>query len=254
MVSLLQREVSGASRRLLQFAVRDAVANPRAMPEASLKRLRSVVSMPNDDSSVVEHPRRIKSVARVPNGMASVIKAVAEAAEDSVRVKSSANVFDRLSRGTESHVEPVSYEKGRIEDVQFRDLHIQKRSTYLQRRGQNVGNTSELKNDGGETEGYDGVDVSEMDVHPSGGNKGEKSMMVDKSGGDATRKVYQDKSAIDIAITKKTSQHIPPGSANTWKPPQGAPTPGIPRIRDVTVNGNVSHRQTDGCSFRFLII
>ncbi|XP_042500105.1 uncharacterized protein LOC122078255 isoform X2 [Macadamia integrifolia] len=88
-----------ASRRLLQFAVREAVGTLRPSnlrTEASSKRLRSVVSTATVDSSTDEQPQRIKSVARVPNAMATAIKAAAEAAEDVVKVRCSGNVFDRL--------------------------------------------------------------------------------------------------------------------------------------------------------------
>lgn len=90
-----------APRRLLQFAVRDAVATSRPSTitaEPSLKRLRSVVSTTAEDSNLEEHPQKIRSVARVPNAMATAIKAIAEAAKDVRRVRSSGNVFDRLGR------------------------------------------------------------------------------------------------------------------------------------------------------------
>lgn len=98
----LKREVS-ATRRLLQFAVRDAVATTmpsNSVLEPSRKRLRSVVSTSTGLSSEEVHPRRIQSMARLPNPMATAIKAVAEAAED-VRKIRSGNVFDRLSRGAD---------------------------------------------------------------------------------------------------------------------------------------------------------
>ncbi|KAL4562262.1 hypothetical protein LXL04_034460 [Taraxacum kok-saghyz] len=95
----------GASRRLLQFAVRDAVATSRSTSgltltsEPSFKRLRSVVSTPNEP----DRPK-IRSVARVPKSMAVAIKAVADAAKDvAVKVKPpSGNVFDRLGHSDES--------------------------------------------------------------------------------------------------------------------------------------------------------
>lgn len=91
----------GASRRLLQFAVRDAVATSRSTgltSEPSLKRLRSVVSTPNED---FQSRPKLRSVARVPKAMAVAIKAVADAAKDVVKVKPSGNVFDRLGRSVE---------------------------------------------------------------------------------------------------------------------------------------------------------
>ncbi|XP_071690039.1 uncharacterized protein [Rutidosis leptorrhynchoides] len=91
----------GASRRLLQFAVRDAVATSRptgSTSEQSNKRLRSIVSTPTDDTFIEERRPKIRSVARVPKSMAVAIKAVADAAKDVVKVKHSGNVFDRLGR------------------------------------------------------------------------------------------------------------------------------------------------------------
>ncbi|KAL3516498.1 hypothetical protein ACH5RR_023400 [Cinchona calisaya] len=93
-----------APRRLLQFAVRDAVATSRpsnVSAEPSLKRLRSVVSTSAEDSNLEESPPRIRSVARVPNAMATAIKAVAEAAKDVQRVRATGNVFDRLGCATD---------------------------------------------------------------------------------------------------------------------------------------------------------
>lgn len=107
--SQVKREVGpkstlGASRRLLQFAVRDAVATSRPTgltSEPSFKRLRSVVSTPTEDSPLEEKRPKIRSVARVPKAMAVAIKAVADAANDVVKVKPSGNVFDRLGRGAD---------------------------------------------------------------------------------------------------------------------------------------------------------
>ncbi|KAI7738703.1 hypothetical protein M8C21_013785, partial [Ambrosia artemisiifolia] len=95
--------IGGASRRLLQFAVRDAVGTSRPSgltSEPSFKRLRSAVSTHTDDSTLEDRPPKIRSLARVPKAMAVAIKAVAEAAQDVVKVKSSGNVFDRLGHNS----------------------------------------------------------------------------------------------------------------------------------------------------------
>ena len=79
-----------APRRLLQFAVRDAVGTSNASisaKEPSFKRLRSVVSTSFGDSSLPDRPNRIQSIAKVPNSMAIMIKATAEAVEDVTKVK-----------------------------------------------------------------------------------------------------------------------------------------------------------------------
>ncbi|XP_039011998.1 uncharacterized protein LOC120141138 [Hibiscus syriacus] len=87
-----------APRRLLHIAVRDAVGtSPVSVKEPSSKRLRCVVSTSSGDVPI--RHRRIQPVARVPNSMATVIKAVAEAAEDVTKVKSAGSAFDRLGPG-----------------------------------------------------------------------------------------------------------------------------------------------------------
>ncbi|PON81343.1 Splicing factor-like protein [Trema orientale] len=238
-----------APRRLLQFAVRDAVAMSRpsnSPTEPSLKRLRSVVSTSTTDSSVVDRPRRIQSVARVPNPMSAVIKAVAEAAEDVTRVKSSGNVFDRLGRGLDvsgPHDQFVSYGEATIEDGEYGDVNkiqSKKRSTYLQRTdhsGQYAGSMTMLEDETGldsdsmsEDEGYDDVNVlgrSVTDVAQSGtsaGNRGEDSMMVEYSvakNGDDRMKLMRNKDQDKPAVASNSSQKIVNISVNVnaWKPP-----------------------------------
>ncbi|KAG8362580.1 hypothetical protein BUALT_BualtUnG0061800 [Buddleja alternifolia] len=123
-----KREVSqptvSAPRRLLQFAVRDAVATSRPSnltTEPSLKRLRSVVSTSAGDSSVEEHPQRIRPVAGSRTSMSAAIKAVEEAAKDVGRVRPSRNVFDRLGRAIDVsnaiHREEYEEYEGVAEDV-----------------------------------------------------------------------------------------------------------------------------------------
>lgn len=132
-----------APRRLLQFAMRDAVATTRpssAAKEPHSKRLRSVVSASNSDTT--NRSRRLESVAKVPNPMATVIKAVTEAAEDVVRVKSS-SVFDRLGRQscdmdlTESTGQLAEYGVTSVENDKYGNInHTEDRpysATYLER-------------------------------------------------------------------------------------------------------------------------
>lgn len=142
-----------ATRRLLQFAVRDAVAtnrpsNSTLAPSPSLKRLRSVVSTSVDDSSLPERPQRIRSVARAPTALATAIRAVAEAAKDVTKVRSSVNVFDRLGRATDvpDHSIPSMEESMQavaedVQDQSFADAS-ESYSTYLHRRdysGKHIG-------------------------------------------------------------------------------------------------------------------
>ncbi|XP_062115325.1 uncharacterized protein LOC133829613 [Humulus lupulus] len=237
-----------APRRLLQFAVRDIVSMSRpsnAPTEPSLKRLRSVVSTSTTDSSVVDRPRRLQSVARVANPMSAVIKAVAEAAEDVSRVKSSGNVFDRLGRAMDvsgSHDQFASYGEATFEDGEFgaaNEIQKQKQSTYLKRSdhsGQYIGNMTMLGDETGlasdsmsENEGYDDVNVLGHNIRDvsqtgtSGGNKGEESMMVEysvaKNANDRMRSI-RDKVQGQPAVASNTSQKIVNISVNvnTWKP------------------------------------
>ncbi|KAL0717075.1 hypothetical protein Bca4012_066397 [Brassica carinata] len=101
-----QREAKpNVSSRLLQFAMRDALGTSKPA-EPSLKRLRSVVSASTQDSSDPNPAQKIRSSARVVNPMATVIKAVAEAAEDAKNPKSGRSVFDRISHsaGLDQHM------------------------------------------------------------------------------------------------------------------------------------------------------
>ncbi|KAJ0623161.1 putative nuclear polyadenylated RNA-binding protein Nab2/ZC3H14 [Helianthus annuus] len=135
--TLSKSTLGGASRRLLQFAVRDAVGTSRPTgltSEPSFKRLRSAVSTPTDDSSLEDRPPKIRSLARVPKAMAVAIKAVADAAQDVVKVKPTGNVFDRLGRISTDASDTI--EDGKHEaDV----------PTYS---GQHVGDVSMMEHDG----------------------------------------------------------------------------------------------------------
>ncbi|KAL6565697.1 hypothetical protein OROHE_004752 [Orobanche hederae] len=115
-----QREVSrsdvGAPRRLLQFAVRDAVATSRpnnATAEPSRKRLRSVVSTSTGDLLQEERPQRIRHTL-----LSAAIKAAAEAVEDVSKLRPSHNVFNRLGHATDVSNTTYNQEHGRVaEDV-----------------------------------------------------------------------------------------------------------------------------------------
>ncbi|KAI3826934.1 hypothetical protein L1987_00994 [Smallanthus sonchifolius] len=134
--------LGGASRRLLQFAVRDAVGTPRSTgltSERSNKRLRSAVSTPTHDSPLEDRLPKIRSVARVPKAMAVAIKAVADAAQDVIKVKPLVNVFDRLGRGSTDTSDTIDRftEDGK---------HKADVPTYS---GQYVGDVSMIEHDGG---------------------------------------------------------------------------------------------------------
>lgn len=237
-----------APRRLLQFAVRDALTTSRqsnSATEPTLKRLRSVVSTSTGDSSLVDPPRRIQSVARVPTSMATVMKAVAEAAEDVTRVKSSGSVFDRLGRGlnvSETSGPLASFREVATEDVDYEDsiqIHERTQSTYLQRSqysGQYAGNTM-LESETGlpsdsvsDNEGFDDVNVMGRRVADvsltgtSGGNKGENSLMVQysvaKNAEDLRRKSMNKDQGQPTAAANNSHKIVNISvNVNTWKPP-----------------------------------
>ncbi|KAK1552010.1 hypothetical protein Q3G72_008808 [Acer saccharum] len=231
-----------APRRLLQFAVRDAVGTTRPSTsgtEPSSKRLRSVVSASTGNTELVERPRRIRSVATVPNSLATVIKAVAEAAEDVTRVKSGGNVFDRLGRGMDR---PTELREAAIEDEEYKNFNQIQQQTgpaYLDRldyRGQYDGDMTMLESETvlpfdtiSDNEGYEDARVTGRMVtdipqsRPYVGNKGEDSL-VQYSLAKNTDDLVQ------IARNKDQHQPVAPMSSsrkvvntsmnvNTWKPP-----------------------------------
>ncbi|KAI3448912.1 hypothetical protein Pfo_005577 [Paulownia fortunei] len=169
-----QREVSqstaSAPRRLLQFAVRDAVATSRpsnATAEPSLKRLRSVVSTATGDSSLEERPQRIRRTS-----MSAAIKAAAEAVKDVSKVRPSRNVFDRLGHATDVSNTTNHREYGGVaEDVGAGDFSVEMENfhpAYYSRNDSNrlqKGNMSPFYDTimdsdlGYDMEGYDDVDV-----------------------------------------------------------------------------------------------
>uniref|UniRef100_A0A2N9IGK9 RRM domain-containing protein n=1 Tax=Fagus sylvatica TaxID=28930 RepID=A0A2N9IGK9_FAGSY len=238
-----------APRRLLQSAVRDAVATSRPsnlVNEPKLKRLRSVVSTSTGDSLLVDHPQRIQSIARVPNPMATVIKAVAEAAEDVIKVKSSGSVFDRLGRGMDvsetSGRHHAEFREAAVEDGEYGDtnrIQPQTWSSYHKKsdyNGQYVGNMTMLESETGlasdstsDNEGYDDVNIMGrrvMDVSETGtsaGNKGEDSLMVQYSvaqkADDVMRRNKDHDQAVAAANSSRSKIVNISVNVNTWKPP-----------------------------------
>lgn len=95
--------VIGAPRRLLQFAVRDAVRTLQPVAsssESASKRLRSVVSTLASDSTLdITHIRlqKTNSDLKIP-GATAALRAAAEAAEDALKDSFSGSVFSRLGR------------------------------------------------------------------------------------------------------------------------------------------------------------
>jgi len=103
----------GASRRLLQFAVRDAVKAVQptsSSAEPASKRLRSVVSTTSAENHCdrrsersQDNPSDRRSERTRPTlqvqGAALALRAAAEAAADSTKVRSTGSVFKRLGQG-----------------------------------------------------------------------------------------------------------------------------------------------------------
>lgn len=89
------------SRRLLEFAVRDAVKTAQQSSfkvEPAAKRLCSVLST-SADTLLDERPQRPRPSLRMPVSVSVALKAAAEAAEDVTKSKNAGSVFDRLGRG-----------------------------------------------------------------------------------------------------------------------------------------------------------
>ncbi|XP_057798002.1 uncharacterized protein LOC131014141 [Salvia miltiorrhiza] len=180
-----KRDVSqstvSAPKRLLQFAVRDAVATSRpsnATAEPSFKRLRSVVS--TTDSYAEARPQRIHRAS-----MSVAIKAMAEAVKDVTKVRPSRNVFDRLGNAmdglnTSSHREYGGIAEGAIDgdfNVEMESLH----SSYHLRNDISMlqeGNMSSFHEEvRGTGLGYDRENCDERggegtDIYPSGSSGG----------------------------------------------------------------------------------
>jgi len=119
--------VIGAPRRLLQFAVRDAVrtvqpVTPRS--ESASKRLRSVVSTLASDSTLdITHIRlqRTNSDVRIP-GATAALRAAAEAAEDAIKGSFLGSVFNRLGRmPTINHTETLRDQDPEGEEYENKD-------------------------------------------------------------------------------------------------------------------------------------
>ncbi|KAH1211125.1 Polyadenylate-binding protein 2 [Glycine max] len=227
-----------APRRLLQFAVRDAVATSRTATgmsvEPSLKRLRSVVSTSAGDSSFVERPQRMQLASRVSNPMATMIKAVAEAAEDVIKSKPSGSVFDRLGRGIDT-----SDDNRQLEDsYQHQEQHHLFHSQRTEYNGGYAANTTMAGHETGypsdsnsDNEGFNDINVMDhrvsgaSQISPSVGNRGNDSLMVQYSVAknvDDSLRQKRNREQEQLAASPNTSHKIVNISVNvnTWKPPQ----------------------------------
>ncbi|XP_073098735.1 uncharacterized protein [Elaeis guineensis] len=239
----------GAPRRLLQFAVRDAVRTVQQQSitktEPTSKRLRSVVSTSTTDSVQEKRPQRTKSVARVPGALSTALKAAAEAAEDVKKVRSSSSVFDRLGQGIDT-VEPINqssdFRAPELEDGEYENfdqipalnqVHYHERSDYnrdfagdMTMADKETGMDDDYASDNDE---YDKVGIvthhgSDASQSASSAHEDKKSRMeysVAKKADDVvrrTRVMDQDLPANSAAVTSSKILNISV-NVNTWKPP-----------------------------------
>lgn len=236
----------GAPRRLLQFAVRDAVgtlksSNPKSKP--TLKRLRSVVSTSTEDTSLHDEPQRIKPVSRLSSSVTTAYRAAAEAAEDAAKVRGSANVFDRLGHSLVSGVTKQQLESKTltVEDTEYEDTgdmtnshsKYNEQTEYIEDFGGNTTmldrNTGAAYDSASDNEGYDGVNGGHsrvMEASQTGTSyrqKDEESLMVQysvaKNTNESPRTRVKDQNSTPSGAT--TSRKIVNISVNvnTWKPP-----------------------------------
>ncbi|KAK1305916.1 hypothetical protein QJS10_CPA10g00141 [Acorus calamus] len=197
----------GAPRRLLQFAVRDAVGTSKqqnSRPERVSKRLRSVVSTSTMDVALDDQYQKTRSTGRVQSAVATAIKAAAEAAEDVIKPRFSGSVFDRL--GNSKHrAKPIDQttELGEhvMEDGEFEDFdqHLSPENVDYCQRSDNEGE--------------------------SAGNKEKNTLMVQYSVAKDTDEVIrktrlndQDSSVPSVANASRKIVNISV-NVNTWKPP-----------------------------------
>ncbi|KAL5707927.1 hypothetical protein ACHQM5_018776 [Ranunculus cassubicifolius] len=230
------RPLNDAPRRLLQFAVRDAVGTTRpsvSKPKSTFKRLRSVVSTSTADITLDEEPQRIRSVPRLSSAVTTAFKAAAEAAEDVSKVRGSANVFDRLGHsvnvsGVTTHASEVKEIKD-VEYVDFDNMVVENRYTNYHEQNEYVedvaGNTVML--DRNADTAYDSASDNDgyreaSQTATSYGQKDDDSLTVQYSVAKNTNEIprmrVKDQNSNPIGAT--TSRKIVNISVNvnTWKP------------------------------------
>ncbi|GAB2289049.1 hypothetical protein Dimus_023351 [Dionaea muscipula] len=246
----ISRRTVNAPMRLLQFAVRDAVATSRpshSSSEPAVKRLRSVVS---SSTSQETRPLRLQSAATVPNAAATAIRSVAEAAEDVMKkFKPTGNVFDRLSHGVDvpESSERLSTLKSGVIDAEydnFDQIHEEAYEMNQQRTvhgGKYIDDRTMVGSGSGfacdsesDNEGFDSVNVvgrgiaDVSQIAKSAGEKNDGSMMLQYSvaqNADEIRRPSrvrdQDPSVSKASASRKIVNISV--NVNTWKPPDYQP-------------------------------
>ncbi|CAH9122855.1 unnamed protein product [Cuscuta epithymum] len=207
-----------APRRLLQFAVRDALATSRQSnlgSEPSLKRLRSVVSTPMGESSNEEHQHIIRSIARFPNPMDTATKAVAEAPKDVKKYRSSANVFDRLGSDPDMSRTRVQHEL--MEDIPEDEKYVDVAEVPIICHQRSDLNEQYADLNGIRVVGQGAMDVSHNRSYV--GISSENSLLVEHIVGDSSDGIMHNKPLMDQDQPISTHSALRTGSlnVNTWK-------------------------------------
>ncbi|VFQ75912.1 unnamed protein product [Cuscuta campestris] len=220
-----------APRRLLQFAVRDALATSRQsnlVAEPSLKRLRSVVSTSMGESTE-DHPLRLRSVARLANPEATTIRTIVEAAKDIKKVRSSSNVFDRLGSvpntfGTRDQLElmdDVSEDEKFVDVAEVPSTYHHQRSDYSEQYAAKLQSDTWMDpiHDDTSFMGLRAVDASQRRSYA--GINSESPLLVEHIAGDSSDGIVQ-KSLVDQDQPTPThyASRTLPLNTNTWKSPK----------------------------------
>ncbi|CAO2817410.1 unnamed protein product [Amaranthus hypochondriacus] len=243
----LSQATIAAPRRLLQFAVRDAVATTRpsnSVSEPVPKRLRSMVSSSTGNLIEEDNHKRTQSVSRVLNPVATAIRAVAEASRDVKRVRTR-NVFDRLSCGDVSSAHVSVFKEPDAQNDDYDHIDEKKRQIYLQARdnGRHYNtiaplmdsNTSLESNSVFDSEIYDGVNVaSASGVDVSQIDTSNDSLMLHYSvagnSNEITHKARKnEQELLNSASAKRKIVNISM-NVNTWNPPHHRTTRKTPEV------------------------
>ncbi|KAL9258357.1 Polyadenylate-binding protein 2-A-like protein [Drosera capensis] len=256
----VSRGSMNAPKRLLQFAVRDAVATSRpshSLSEPASKRLRSVVSSSTVDSTSGARPWRLHSIASLKNPLATAFRSIAEAAEDVVKkYKPSGNVFDRLSRGEDADesIRQVSNLRSGIDEEYNTYGHDHEGTDVMDHQADVYGHEyvtakTIMESDSGlaydsasDNEGYDALNVVTRGVQnvsqtgTSNRKKNDDSVMVQYSvapNTDPPSRTRDQDPSVAMASTSRKIVNISV-NVNTWKPTHYQPS--------VAVQGPKAHK------------
>uniref|UniRef100_A0A1D1Z1Z7 Polyadenylate-binding protein 2-A n=1 Tax=Anthurium amnicola TaxID=1678845 RepID=A0A1D1Z1Z7_9ARAE len=247
---LNSKSMFGATSRLLQFAVRDAVRTVQqaaTRSEPALKRLRSVVSASTADLAPDETYKRTRSAARVPGGIATAIRAAAEAANDATRVRSSRNVFSRLGHGAdEVHVNKESSDLrvSMAEDENYEDFEQNpgsKNQNYFERTegdGESVVDMMTANEETGMASGSGSGSGSDDDRYDNIGTSRRRA--IDASQTQSAASALQDKDALMVqySVAQNAEEVARKIRAKDPEPPVLATSNASHKIVNISVNVN----------------